>query len=169
MQRLEITNFIELMVVRFVHPRIWAKKKKQQILDTCPSKLNKKYTFGAFFPLNRNLFQKSSKRTSPLSAIKHFLVTAVLKYQNLLKQRRENLSSKHLHASRSIRFEGLQFRFSVLLSQPKFSLSPVIPRDIFIPRILSIPNLAPIFLWNPDLQIRQILDPAKPIGHPLIR
>ena len=78
MQRLEITNFIELMVVRFVHPRIWAKKKKQQILDTCPSKLNKKYTFGAFFPLNRNLFQKSSKRTSPLSAIKHFLVTAVL-------------------------------------------------------------------------------------------
>ena len=28
MQRLEITNFIELMVVRFVHPRIWAKKKK---------------------------------------------------------------------------------------------------------------------------------------------
>ena len=31
MQRLEITNFIELMVVRFVHPRIWAKKKKTNI------------------------------------------------------------------------------------------------------------------------------------------
>ena len=29
MQRLEITNFLELMVVRFVHPRIWAKKKKK--------------------------------------------------------------------------------------------------------------------------------------------
>ena len=91
MQRLEITNFIELTVVRFVHPRIWAKEKKQHILGTCSSKLNKSYTFGTFFPINRNLFQKWSKQTSPLSAIKHFLVTVVLKYQILLKQRRENL------------------------------------------------------------------------------
>ena len=56
MQRLEITNFIELMVVRFVHPRICPKKKKTTNIRHMPPKLDKSYTFGAFFPLNRNSF-----------------------------------------------------------------------------------------------------------------
>ena len=58
MQRLEITNFIELMVVRFVHPRIWAKKRKKQILDTCPSKLNKKIYVWRFLPSQQKSISK---------------------------------------------------------------------------------------------------------------
>lgn len=50
MQRLEITNFIELMVVRFVHPRICPKKKKTTNIRHMSLEVKQKLHFWRFLP-----------------------------------------------------------------------------------------------------------------------
>ena len=58
MQRLEITNFIELMVVRFVHPRIWAKKKKTTNIRHMSLEVKQKIYVWRFLPSQQKFISK---------------------------------------------------------------------------------------------------------------